>query len=635
VAVAPIEKVHVFVHRSLKTELLSSLQEEGVVHVEEVKLEGFELRSSPVDLSDADRILSRLEHTLDVFADWDETGGLKRLLRPKPVLSRKSRPRVLDFDYGRVLDELERLESLKNDRQKETRLLGKETEFLEPLRALRFPLEILRGAPTTEFRLVILPSSEVEKLSALAQDRPLWFDIVARNRRLAHILMVFPRDSGNEIEPLLRELHAAPFSLDAQVEKARPGDRVGDILERNDEERARINADIAALDDRMKALAVHKTALMSVHDVLLNEREKAFAAGLLGETEKVICLEGWVRAADKKRLASRISSVAEAAQVYFRKPLPEEEPPVILENAGIAKPFEIITGLYGLPQRGNLDPTAPLAPFFFLFVGLCVSEGGYGFLVAALSLLYLKFGRPSKGARLFATLALYLGLSNIVLGTLFGGWFGFPIRPLLLIDTLKNPIAFLGLSLLLGFIQVWVGTLLSMVNAIRNKAFAEAVVKGGWLLLLPTLILFFVLRSSLAGILAIAGASAVVFFANPSKNPLARFFGGLYSLYGISGYVSDTLSYSRILALGLATGVIGMVVNNLTQTVFKIPVAGWVLAPVVFVGGHLFNLGIGFLGGFVHSMRLQFVEFFTKFYRGGGKPFKAFRLENKYMEFVE
>jgi V/A-type H+-transporting ATPase subunit I len=491
------------------------------------------------------------------------------------------------------------------------------------------------GTPTTEFRLAVLPSSEVEKLSALVQERSLWFETVARDRRLAHILLAFPRDLGNEIELVLKELKAAPVSLDVQLGKACSGDRVGDILERNEVERARISADIAALEDKMKALAVHKTALMSVHDILLNEREKTLAAGLLGETEKVICLEGWVRAADKERLASRVASVAEAAHVYFRQPLPEEEPPVILENAGIAKPFEIITGLYGLPQRGHLDPTVPLAPFFFLFVGLCVSEGGYGFLVTVLSLLYLKFGRPSKGARLFAKLALYLGLSNIVLGTLFGGWFGFPIRSLLLIDSLKDPISFLGLSLLLGFIQVWFGTLLSMVNAIRNKAFAESIVKGGWLLLLPALVLFFVVRSPLAGILAIAGASAVVLFANPSRNPLARFFGGLYSLYGISGYLSDTLSYSRILALGLATGVIGMVVNNLTQTAFKIPVAGWVLAPLIFVGGHLFNLGISFLGGFVHSMRLQFVEFFTKFYKGGGKPFKAFRLENKYMEFVE
>lgn len=633
-AVALIEKVYVFAHSSRKTELLSSLQEAGVVHLDEVTLEGFGPRPCPADLQDVDRTLSRLKHALDVFADWDETSGLKRLLRPKPALSMKSRKSVMGFDYGRILDELERLESEKNERQMEARLLDKESEFLGPLRAMRFPLETLRGTRTTEVRLEALPLSEVEKLSALAQERPLWFETVARDKRLAHVLLAFPRDFGEEIEPLLKELNAAPVSLDAQLGKTRAGDKVGDILDRNEQERARLSANIAALEAKMKALAVHKTALMSVHDILLNEREKTLAAGLLGETEKVICLEGWVQAADKERLASRVASVAETAQVYFREPFPEEEPPVTLENAAIAKPFEIITRLYGLPQRGHLDPTVPLAPFFFLYVGLCVSEGGYGFLVTVLSLLYLKFGRPSKGARLFAKLALYLGLSNIVLGTFFGGWFGFPIRSLLLIDPLKDPILFLGLSLLLGFIQVWFGTLLSMINAIRNKVYAESIVKGGWLLLLPTLVLYFVLKSPVAGVLAIAGACGVVFFANPSRNPFARFFGGLYGLYGISGYVSDTLSYSRILALGLATGVIGMVVNNLTQTAFKIPVAGWVLAPLIFVGGHLFNLCISFLGGFVHSMRLQFVEFFTKFYKGGGKPFKAFRLENKYMEFI-
>ncbi len=122
----------------------------------------------------------------------------------------------------------------KNERQAEARLLDKEAEFLGPLRALRFPLETLRGTRTTEVRLAVLPSSEVEKLSALAQERPLWFETVARDKRLAHVLLAFPRDLGEEIEPLLKELNAAPVSLDAQLEKARPGDKVGDILDRNE-----------------------------------------------------------------------------------------------------------------------------------------------------------------------------------------------------------------------------------------------------------------------------------------------------------------------------------------------------------------------------------------------------------------
>jgi len=135
-------------------------------------------------------------------------------------------------------------------------------------------------------------------------------------------------------------------------------------------------------------------------------------------------------------------------------------------------------------------------------------------------------------------------------------------------------------------------------------------------------------------VVALAGATGIVLFSSPRRNPLARLFGGLYSLYDISKYLGDVLSYSRLLALGLATGVIAMVVNTLARTALGIPWVGWAAAAVIFVGGHLFNLAISFLGGFVHSMRLQFVEFFTKFFQAGGRPFRPFKLESKYAEFI-
>jgi V/A-type H+-transporting ATPase subunit I len=175
-----------------------------------------------------------------------------------------------------------------------------------------------------------------------------------------------------------------------------------------------------------------------------------------------------------------------------------------------------------------------------------------------------------------------------------------------------------------------------MISGLKNRDYLQAIfVQGGWLLLLPSLVLYAVMKQSIWGILALFGASGIVLFAAPSRNPLARFFGGLYSLYDISRYLADVLSYSRLLALGLATSVIAMVVNTLCATALGIPWIGWLIAALIFVGGHLFNLGISFLGGFVHSMRLQFVEFFSKFFKSGGKPFKPFALESKYVEFIQ
>jgi V/A-type H+-transporting ATPase subunit I len=202
-------------------------------------------------------------------------------------------------------------------------------------------------------------------------------------------------------------------------------------------------------------------------------------------------------------------------------------------------------------------------------------------------------------------------------------------------DPLQDPLSFLYLALALGFIQVWFGTLLNLITGIKNKLYLQSIcVQGGWLLLLPSLVLFLGKKGSIWGIFTLVGAAGIVFFASPSRNPFARFFGGLYSLYDISRYLADVLSYSRLLALGLATTVIAMVVNNLCQTALGIPWVGWLVAALIFVGGHLFNLAISFLGGFVHSMRLQFVEFFSKFFKSGGSPFKPFELESKFVEFI-
>jgi V/A-type H+-transporting ATPase subunit I len=346
-------------------------------------------------------------------------------------------------------------------------------------------------------------------------------------------------------------------------------------------------------------------------------------------------LEGWIRSFDIDRLKTKLKSLADEIQLYFRPPLPEEDPPSILENPKPSQPFEVVTKLYGLPQRGSLDPTLPLAPFFFLFVGLCVSEAGYGLIVTLLSLLYIKFAKPKGGLLLFLKLLTLLGISTVILGTLVGGWFGFPIRQLMILDPLQDPLSFLILALALGFIQVWFGTLLKLIDGIKNKIILQSIfVQGGWLLLLPSLVLYLLTKHSVWGILSVVGAAGIVFFASPSRNPLARFFGGLYSLYDISRYLADVLSYSRLLALGLATSVIAMVVNTLCQTALGIPWVGWLLAALIFLGGHLFNLGISFLGGFVHSMRLQFVEFFSKFFRSGGKPFQPFEMESKFVEFI-
>lgn len=635
-ALAPVERVEILAHAGIKKEFLSSLQEQGLIHIEETDFYELGLKKSSEEISNLDHDLYRLSHALELFAAWESKKKEKKGFKSKPKLLTSNRYQALISGYYSKLDNIEEHEKNINNLNSEIKFLERERNFLQPLIDLDIPIKDLEETEWTKLGIGIIPTSKFDDFKQRAEDDLLYLSIVKQDKRQTYLFIIYHKADAEEIERWLKELdYNFLYFTDPILDRSKDQHRVKEVLGSLKNEIKEKKEELISLNEKGEELREYKEELMCVYDVLFNERKKLISSSHLGETERSFFLEGWIKSTDKEKLIKRLSQYTDLVEYYFRPPLPDETPPVILENKKIWKPFEIITKLYGLPQHGSVDPTLALAPFFFIFVGLTVSEAGYGMLVGLLCLFFLKLKKPKGGLKLFLSLLFILSIAVVILGTLVGGWFGYPIRSLLLLDPLQDPVSFLILSLALGFIQVWFGTLLKMISSIKQKQYLQAIfVEGGWLLLLPSLVLYGVAKIPAAGILALVGAAGIVFFGAPSRNPLARFFGGLYSLYDISRYLADVLSYSRLLALGLATSVIAMVVNTLCQTAVKIPWIGWLFAALIFVGGHLFNLGISFLGGFVHSMRLQFVEFFSKFFTSGGQPFEPFELESKYTELV-
>ncbi|MDW3229260.1 MAG: V-type ATP synthase subunit I [Acidobacteriota bacterium] len=636
-AIAKVKRFEILLPTEELEEFLYRLQELGVAQIDPLPYEELNLKPSEADPSEHDRWLSRINHLLQNLPATDEKKGLDKLIAEKPKYSASMRKALLDFGYQKVVEDYEKLESRRSELQQELRQLEREAEFLKPLTVLDFPLRELTGFKDCQVHLIQVHPQDLSLIMEQSQELPVEMVVVFEEKNWALLLIIHHRSVRSELEKIFSELKTAYVSLANYLGRLKNDEKVADILEEIQHKIDETKDKISQIEKDLVGFAVHRPALKAVHDVLLSEKERLGGASLAGLTEKISCLQGWIPAAEADNFSEQVNKYSEHLYLSLQDPEEEElaEAPVILENPKIIKPFEVITNLYGLPQHGTIEPTIYLSPFFFVFVGLCVSEAGYGLLVALLSWLYLRKANPKGGTKLFMQLLLAVGLSNIVLGTLVGGWFGFPVRSLMIMDPLQDPIPFMILALALGFIQVMLSTYLSLVREYRtgNKVGAIAV-KGGWLLLLPSLVLFLATGEGLFGILSLIGAAGIVFFTSKSRNPIARFFSGLYGLYGIANYLSDILSYSRILALGLSTGVIAMVVNSLFQIAWDIPYIGWLLAALVFAGGHLFNLAIGFLGAFVHSMRLQFVEFFTRFYQAGGKQFKPFKLESKYVEFI-
>lgn len=636
-SISPVKRFEILVPRDQLDGFLSYLQEIGLAQLDSLPYEEWKLAPAETDLSEYERWLARLNHVITSLPETDPKKGLDKLLAQKPKYSASLRKALLDFNYQKIVEDYEKIEAHRNELLQEIKQIEKEEDFLRPLTVLTIPLRELTGLRTCQVELVQVQPADLSHILEQVRELEAAVEIIKQSKNSVLLMIIYHEAARAEVERIFSELKANFLVLSQYLNRAKAGEKIEDILKELGQKKEERKEQVLKLEKELLGFAVHRPALMAVYDVLLNEKERMAGASLAGLTEKTSLLTGWVPAAHAERFAEKIHKFSDLVFLTLRDPSPEEQEqaPVILENPEILKPFEIITSLYGLPQPGTIDPTVYLAPFFFVFVGLCVSEGGYGLLVALLSLLYLKLAKPQGGTRMFMRLMLYLGLSNVVFGTLVGGWFGYPIKPLLLIDPLKDPIRFMILSLVLGFIQVLLSTFLSLVKEYRegNRVGAIAV-KGGWIILLPSLAGYLALKQHWLGYAALLGAAGIVLFTSNSKNPVARVFSGLYGLYGISGYMADILSYSRILALGLSTGVIAMVVNTIVQTVWRIPVLGWIFGGLVFIGGHLFNLSIGFLGAFVHSMRLQFVEFFTRFYQAGGRPFKPFKLENKYVEFI-
>jgi len=636
-SVSEIQKVHLVAHAGMKMDVLAAMQEEGIIQIEETKKDELGLSTFSPELSPIEHTLHRLSQSLNFLAERQEKGFKRSLFSPLPQLPLKKRQSVLNSDYVSLLDLIEKISGEMDELHSQIRFLQKESEFLAHLKDLDIPVKEVRDTEWTSVQIGHLPSSKMEDLDSANESVDLWYSVICSDKRTTHIFVLCHRTDEIECDRILKESgFNVLYFTDHVCQRAKDDDRVIDVMDRILKERGGLEKKVLNLEEDASRLVSRRRELEEVYDVLVNERDKLHSTRLLGETENTFVLEGWIQSEDIPRMKKKLEPFSAFIEFYFQQPDREEEPPVVLKNPKIWRPFQIITSLYGLPQRGNMDPTIALAPFFFIFVGLTVSEAGYGLLVGLMSFLFIKLAKPKGGLRQFLTLMTILGGATVILGTLVGGWFGFPIRRLLVLDPMKDPVSFLMLSLVLGFVQVWFGTLLNMISAIKRKNYLEGIfVQGGWLLLLPSLVLYGLTKTSHWGYMALVGAAGIVLFGSPSRNPIARFFGGLYKLYDISRYLADVLSYSRLLALGLATSVIAMVANTLSQTALGIPWIGWLVAALIFLGMHLFNLGISFLGGFVHSMRLQFVEFFSKFYTAGSKPFKPFELSSKYVEFVE
>ena len=419
-----------------------------------------------------------------------------------------------------------------------------------------------------------------------------------------------------------------------------------------------LEAERAQLEARLAAFASKREELRRALDGAAIDRDREQSKEALAHTKTAFLLTGWVREDMTEKVRREIEKITDVYYLGFEDPSEGDAVPTVLKNSRLITPYEAVTNLYSLPAYGTIDGTPLMAPFYFIFFGMMLSDTVYGAVLALGAWAFLKYIKPRGMMENLAKVLLMGGISTIFMGLLFGTCAGvswpvifrgtalentFPI-----IDSSADPIAMLALCAAMGIIQMFYAVFIAAYSCIKHRDWAGAIVDNlSWVFIITGLLLMAAPSLGLPAALGTAGkwmaigfAAVVLLFAGRSKKNVAgRLMSGAGKLYDVTSWLGDVLSYARIFALGLSTGVIGLVLNTLCWDMlfasFKgnpvLMVVGFIIVTVLSVALHAFMMAISTLGCFVHSARLQYVEFFGKFYEAGGKAFKPLRYETKYV----
>ena len=397
------------------------------------------------------------------------------------------------------------------------------------------------------------------------------------------------------------------------------------------------------LKAQIKTYSEDLTDLQAVYEYMQNKKLRIVESEKLAQTENTILIKGWIPTEKVSEFEKVIKD--EAGDNYYLTFTDADRDdatvPIKLKNGKVASTFENLTGMYAYPRYNEIDPTPLFTPFYILFFGMMGADVGYGLVLLLATMFVLKVVNLSSQMRKSIKFFFYLSFSVIFWGLLYGSYFGATIPGMWrLVDPASQYNDLLIGSIVFGVVHIFVGLAIKAYMLIRDGKSLEAVYDvlfwymaliGGMLFLIFKLMNLSAVVANVSMWVMIAGMAGIVLTGGrEAKGVGAKLGGGLYSLYGISSYVGDFVSYSRLMALGLSGGFIASAINMIAGMIGG-NWFGMIFIPLILIAGHLFNMFLSFLGAYVHTSRLMYVEYFGKFYEGGGKPFKDFRTENKYI----
>ncbi|NLB80463.1 MAG: V-type ATP synthase subunit I [Clostridiaceae bacterium] len=527
-----------------------------------------------------------------------------------------------------------------NNKKSEYSALQNELQFLKVWEGLEIPVELTETSATKIITGTIPASADIDTLHQKAeQTGVVSIAVLGSDKDQSYINIIAHNSVVNEIEEQLKSCGFA---------KANFGGRTGTIsanIENTENNLKKTQADIDRLVSTIGQKYDNLPDICRLYDYIYNMQQRRRVRMNFLTTQKAFIVGGWVPTDSAQRVKQEIEQSFNVF-VTVTEPEKDEQTPILLKNNSLVYPFEMITEMYSLPTSNGIDPNPAMAPFYWFFFGIMLGDAAYGLLLTVLctaAIWYLKTEKGTMMDKMLKMLAL-CGISTLIFGAAFGSWFGdlltsvFGITvPPLWFDPNKDPIKLMVWSFIFGSVHLLAGMAVNAYMLIRDGKWLSAIFDIGlWYVVLIGVGLLF-----LGGNAANIGKNMIIYGfiglvltqGRHEKNIIKKFTSGLLSLYNITGYLSDVLSYSRLLALGLATGVIAQVINQLGMLPGGFSnLFSAIALIVILIGGHLFNMSINVLGAYVHSSRLQYVEFFGKFYESGGEAFSPLKPKLKYLK---
>lgn len=646
-AIAKMKKIKLIALQTNKEAILRRIQGIQSVELIDMSREYQEMELIPAHKkTEIEATIKKLENQYEEYQNQlhfvepflPKQSMLESLKAPRKTLTlQELEAETANLNQEEVISSVSTIRTRLGEIDQELQQMKEDEEFLLKWKRLTYvPNRIEKNQYVHVLTGTIPQTSSDEFIRAVRDNEHLYAEEIYQNKDEYGVTIIFSRDEESIVREVLEENHF--FTLDYPFETL-PQDE----LVRLEEEKALLLEEQKEIKHALSQMNDHAWSLKLMIETTYASLQRMRGQLLVVDESNLFVLEGWVEEKKLHWLQEEFAeSLSTSDYALIVEDVMEEDidnVPIVLENNKYVEPFETITSMYSLPKYNELDPTPFLMPFYLVFFGMMLADSGYGLVMLIATVIAQKYFTLNKGMQKSMRFFQMLSYGTIVWGLIYGSFFGLEL-PFVLLSTMNDVNTILLLSVAFGVIQIMLGLGIKTYLLIRERDFYGAVSEGiSWLTIFVGIILLVLARLVMANealsnvgiFIAILGALSVLVATSLGSQNKALGFGlGLYNLYGISGYVGDIVSYTRLMALGISGGSIGMAFNMIIE--FMPPAARFTVGLLLFVLLHLVNIGLSALSAYVHGARLIFVEFFGKFYEGGGKGFNPLKTSEEYID---